>query len=128
MVKQITVAESQQMGALLTGVEKLTPLIGRCQIYEALFLKQEQSEEEGWKTGLKNLTSALTSLYVVMLRFLASATRAYNQGSFSRTLCAILNPAEVIGFLDECQTLEKSVAFEVDNCERLHTRRFQASS
>ena len=128
MLKQITVAESQQMGALLTGVEKLTFLIGRCQIYEALYLKQEQFEEEKWKSGLKNLTSALTNLYAVMLRFLASATRAYNQGSFSRTLCAILNPAEVVGFLDECQTLENSVAFEVDNCERLHTRRFQASS
>lgn len=128
MVKQITVAESQQMGALLTGVEKITPLIGRCQIYEALYLKTEQCEQEDWKSVVKNLTSALTSLYAVMLRFLASAIGAYNQGSFSRTLGAILNPAEVIGFLDKCQTLENSVAIDVDNCERVHTRRIQASS
>ena len=39
-VKQMPVAESQQMGALLIGVEKMTPLIGRCQIYEALYLKR----------------------------------------------------------------------------------------
>ena len=34
----------------------------------------------------------------------------------------------MIGFLDKCQTLENNVAIEVDNCERVHARRFQASS
>lgn len=128
MAKQITVTESQQMGALLTGVEKITPLIGRCQIYEALYLDREQSDQVEWKAALTNLTSALVTLYTAMLSFLASAIRTYNQGTISRTFCAILNPVEVIGFFDKCQTLENTVAIEVDNCERIHTRQIHAGS
>lgn len=128
MIKQMTVAESQQMGALLTGVEKVTSLIARCQIYEALYLEKEQSEQEEWRPVVSNLNSALVTLYATVLSFLASAIRAYNQGIISRTLCTILNPVEVIGFIDKCQTLENNVAVEVDNCERIHTRRIHASS
>ncbi|MCJ1271985.1 hypothetical protein MMC22_011891, partial [Lobaria immixta] len=124
----ITVAESQQMGALLTGVEKITSLIARCQIYEALYLKREGFQQAEWEQAVMTLKSALVSLYATMLRFLGSAIRAYNQGAIIRTLSAILKPAEVIGFLDECQALENNVAIEVDNCERIFTRRFHASS
>ena len=123
MAKQMTVSESQQMGALLTGVEKITSLVGRCEIYEALYLKREFRHER-WKEALLNLTSALVALYAIMLRFLGSAIRAYNQGIISRTLDAILNPSKVIGFLDRCQTLENNVVREVDNCEHI----LQASS
>ena len=111
------------MGALLTGVEKMTSLIGRCQIYEALYLHREQFEEEGWKKAVLNLTSALVALYAIMLNFLGSAIRAYNQNTVTRTLHAILNPAEIIGFLDRCQILENNVVIEVDNCERIDARR-----
>lgn len=45
-----------------------------------------------------------------------------------RTLRATLNLAEVIGFLDKCQTLKNNIAIEVENCERIFTRRIQASS
>lgn len=88
------------MGALLVGVERLTYLICRCQIYENLYLKDEQSQPEEWKEATKNLTSALLTLYASMLTFLANAIRAYNQGAMSRTLHVILNPAEVIDLLD----------------------------
>ena len=121
-------AESQQMGALLAGVEKITSLIGRCQIYEALYLNGEQSDVEEWKQSVKSLTSALVALYVTMLSFLGSAIRAYDQGALTRTLRAIWSPAELTGFLDKCQTLERDVAYDVDNCERMHTRQIQASS
>ena len=124
----MSVTESQQMGALLTGVEKITSLIGRCQIYEILYLGDQQSEQEEWKQAVMNLTSALVALYATMLSFLASAIRAYDQGTIIRTLHAILNPAKAIGFLQECQSLENIVAIEVDNCERMHTRRTQMTS
>lgn len=123
----MTVSESQQMGALLTGVEKITPLIGRCQIYETLYLKNDQSKPE-WMPAVKNLMSALVNLYAALLGFLAGATRFYSQGIISRTLNAILNPAEVIGFINKCQTLENNVAVEVDNCERIHAHQTQANS
>lgn len=127
-MKQITVAETQQMSALFTGVEKITSLISRCQIYEALYLRREQSEQEQWKLAVKVFTSALTNLYATMLSFLASAIRAYKRGTLGRTLSAILNPAEEDSFLDRCQTLENNVAIEVDNCERIHTRQTQTGS
>ena len=117
-VKQVTVVESQQMGALLIGVERITSLIGRCQIYEALYLKRDV-EHENWKKAVLNLTSALVTLYATLLSFIGSAIRAYNQGIISRTLDAILNPSKVIGFLDKCHTLENDVAREVDNCEHV---------
>ena len=122
MLEQMTVAESQQMGALLTGVENMMSLIGRCKIYEALYLKREQLEQEEWKQAVKSLTSALVALYAAMLSFLASAIRAYNRGTVGRTFNAIFNPSELISFLDKCQSLEYNVAREVENCERLHAR------
>lgn len=106
----------------------MSSLIGRCQIYEALYLSGEQSEKEEWKQAARNLTSGLVALYTAMLSFLGSAIRTYNQSAIVRTLCAILNVAEVTGFLSNCQTLEKAVAIEADNCERVHTHRIQASS
>ena len=125
--KQIAMVESQQMGALLTGVERISLLIGRCQIYEDLFLNVEQPEEK-WKPAMTSLASALVALYAAMLSFLASAIRIYNQNPVSRTLHVILNPAEVIGFLDKCQVLENNVAIEVNNFERIQTRQNQATS
>lgn len=106
----------------------MAPLIGRCQIYEVLYLKTQLSENEEWKSAATNLTSALVPLYATILGFLASAIRAYNQSLISRTLYAILNPAEVTGFLEKCQALESNVAIEVDNCDRIHTRQIQAHS
>ena len=118
-IKQMTVAESQQMGALLTAVEEITSLIGRYQIYEALYLKREHSDQEPWKQPVVNLTSALLALYSTMLSFMGSAIRAYDQGTITRTLHAIMNPAQVIGFLDKCQALENDVVREVENCEHI---------
>lgn len=123
----MAVAESQQMAALLTGVERITPLIGRCQIYEGLYLMEEQSEQESKQAAI-NLTSALVRLYATVLSFLGRAIRAYNQGSIIRTLSSILDPGKVIDFLEKIQALEDTVIIEVDNCERIHTRRMQASS
>lgn len=124
---QITVAESQQMGALLIGIEKIAPIISRCQIYETLYLNGMQSEQEEWKAATASLTLALVGLYATMLRFLARAIRTYNQGTTSRALHATLSPAEV-GFLDKIQSLENKIAIEADICGRIHTRQGQASS
>ena len=127
-VKQMTVAESQQMGALLTGVEKITFLIGRCQIYETFYLKGEQSEQGEWTQAVMSLSSALVTLYATMLSFLGSAIRTYDRCTLSRTLDAILNPTEAAGFLNKYQSLENEVVCEVDNCERIHARRVQTGS
>lgn len=53
MAEQMAVAQSQQMGVLLIGVEKLTPLISRFQICKALHLQEQQSEQENWEQAVK---------------------------------------------------------------------------
>lgn len=56
----MAVAERQQMVGLLTGVERITLLIVRCQMYEDLYLMEEQSKRELKQTVI-NLTSALVT-------------------------------------------------------------------
>ena len=56
------------MVGLLTAVEKFILLIVRCQIYEGLSLMEEQSEQESRQTvSIINLTSALVTLYAIIL-------------------------------------------------------------
>jgi hypothetical protein len=115
-LEEMAVAESQQMGALLIGVEKVTYLISRCKIYEILYLHDKQSGLE-----VKNLELALVELYAAMLQFLAKANRLYKNFS-TRLLHGILNPDEVVGFVKRCEDLETRVDFEVGNCERTYSR------
>ena len=116
------------MGALLTGVERITFLISRCQIFEAFYLGREQFDQEDWKQAVVNLTSALVTLYAAMLTFLGSAIRAYNQSAIIRTLCAIWDSNEVTAFLDKCQELEDKVTLAVGDCDRIYTHHIQAST
>jgi ankyrin repeat domain-containing protein 50 len=123
----MAVAESQQMGALLIGVEKVTYLASRCKIYEILYLYNKQSGQAA--TNLKpavtnperavaNLESALVTLYAAVLRFLATTNRLYDKSFGTRAIHSILSPDQVVKFVDECQKLETRVDIEANNCER----------
>jgi ankyrin repeat domain-containing protein 50 len=134
-LKKMAVAESQQMGALLIGVEKVTYLTNRCKVYETIYLHDKQSGQavtdlkpamknpESAVTNLElavaNLKSALVTLYAAMLRFLATANRLYEKSFGTRAIHGILNPDEVASFVDECQKLETRVDIEASNCERI---------
>jgi hypothetical protein len=50
-LKKMAVAESQQMGALLIGVEKVTYLTNRCKVYETIYLHDKQSGQAGMYQG-----------------------------------------------------------------------------
>jgi ankyrin repeat domain-containing protein 50 len=130
----MAVAESQQMGALLIGVERVTYLISRCRIYEILYLYSKQSgqavahlelAETSVELAVANLKSALVVLYAAMLRFLAMAIRLCEKSPGKRAIHGILNPDQVVSFVQECQTLETRVDNEASNCERTcsHTTR-----
>jgi len=118
--KKMAVAESQQMGALLIGVEKVTYLTSRCKIYEILYLHNKQSGQAATnlKPAVTNLESALVTLYAAVLRFLATTNRLYDKSFGTRAIHSILNPDEVVKFVDECQKLETRVDIEANNCER----------
>jgi ankyrin repeat domain-containing protein 50 len=137
-LKKIAVAESQQMGALLIGVEKATYLTNRCKIYEILYLHGKRSgqvvtglgpAETNPEPAMKNLESAVTHLesalvtmYAAILRFLSTASRIYDKSFGARAIHSILNPEEVVNFVDECRGLETRVDIEAGNCERTYSR------
>src|SRR5439155_20645018 len=94
-LKKMAVVESQQMGALLIGVEKVTYLINRCKIYEILYLRGEQPGQavmdmeppmKNPESAAANLESALVTLYAAMLRFLSTANRLYDKSFGSRII------------------------------------------
>jgi hypothetical protein len=121
----MAVAESQQMGALLIGAEKVTYLINRCKIYEILYLHDKQPRPVvldnlvSEKLALDNLKVALVELYAVILQFLAKANRLYESFS-TRVLHGIMDTDEVVGFSNKCEKLETRVDIEAGNCDRLY--------
>jgi hypothetical protein len=123
-LKKMTVAESQQMGALLIGVEKVTYLINRCKIYEILCLRDNQFGQTvaDLEPAVANLESALVTLYATILRFLSMANQLYDKSFGTRAIHGILNPDEVVNFVDECRRLETQVDIEASNCERTYNR------
>jgi ankyrin repeat domain-containing protein 50 len=145
ILEKMTVAESQQMGALLIGVEKVTYLINRCKIYEILYLRDKRSGQAvtdlepaetnpdpatknpesavmNLEPAVANLESALVTLYATMLRFLSTANQLYDKNVAARAIHGILNPDKVVSFVDECRSLERRVDIEAGNCERTYSR------
>ena len=115
----MAVGESELMAALLVGGEKVTQLINRCTIYELLYLSSEVSGPS--TLAMENLTTALTALYLVVLRFLARAKNLYDKGSVSRTLGSVLG-SKVLKFVDSCKDLETQVDTEARILDRIQDR------
>jgi len=108
----VAVAEKEQMAALLAGLEKVANLISRCSVYEALFLQHTHKGQ-----AAVNLEKGLISLYVAMLRFIATACKLYSNTTASRMLRGALNLEKVTGFVSKCEGLEKTVDIEAHICE-----------
>ena len=111
--------ESELMAALLIGGEKVTQLINRCTIYELLYLPLDVSGP--FKLAMENLKTALTDLYLAVLRFLARAKKEYDKGSVSRTLGSVLH-SKVLEFVESCKDLETQVDTEARNLDRIQDR------
>jgi hypothetical protein len=134
-VEKTAVAESQQMGALLIGIEKVTYLLNRCKVYEILYLNDRQAATDlepvmenpepvvmNLEPAAAHLKLALVTLYAAILRFLSTASRLYDKSFGARAIHGILNPDEVVSFVDEFQRLETRVDIEASNCERTFSR------
>lgn len=117
MLAKTVVAESQQIGALLVGLDTMTNLINRCKIYEILYLNDGEAGQ-----AFSNLEMALVKLYAAMLRFLASANVLYDSNTGVRILRAMLEPNKVEGFVDMCEKLQAHVDAEANNCGHTHSR------
>lgn len=108
---------SQQMSAILFGVEKVASIISRCKIYELLYLDSKSSEQ-----AMKNLESALLAAYTLILLFLATVYRLYQKNSTTRALHGILNPDKIASFVEKCEKNERRIESEARNCESIYIR------
>jgi hypothetical protein len=113
-VNQAAVAEHKQTGALLVGIEKVSHLVSRCNVYEALYRANMQGV-----AALSDLQRSLVRLYTLILQFLATAIALLAKRGSRRLVHAILNPDEVEKFLEDVQKLEHSLEADVSNCERV---------
>lgn len=115
--------ESQQMGALLLGLDRALYVIDRCKVYEMLYPRDPHATE-----AINNFESALTELYVLILQFLSKAIELYDKNTATRALNAFWDPNDVADFEKRCQNIETRVDIEAQNCERLYNRIERAES
>jgi hypothetical protein len=84
------------MGSILVGIEKATNIIGRCAIYEELYLASTASTPAG-----ETLEKHLLSLYASILRFLGRGKEYYGKRTAGIYLLANLS-----GLIDDIQQFE----------------------
>ncbi|PGH14627.1 hypothetical protein AJ79_02962 [Helicocarpus griseus UAMH5409] len=111
---QAAVAESEQMGALLVAVEKVTYLVNRCAVYESLYPSGVTPQN-----ALQNFHVALVEIYAATLRLIALSHTLLCKSTPTRALHALVNPQEVLESVKECEDLERRVEIEAQNCERI---------
>lgn len=109
--------ESEQMGALLIGVEKITYIINRCKIYEILY-----GQEIPPGRASENLQSALVALYSTILHFVACANRLYGKNTAVRSVYALFNSDILNKFITDLHEREIRVENEAHNCDRMNTQ------
>jgi ankyrin repeat domain-containing protein 50 len=123
MLEKTVVADSQQMGALLIGLDTITNFINRCRIYEILYLSNRHAEKAGQVSqSCLNLEVALVKLYAAMLQFLTSSNVLYDSNVGVRVVRALLEPNKVADFVGTCEKLQSNVDLEANNCDNTHSR------
>ena len=110
-------AEHEQMGALLTMIEKVTYLLNRCAIYESLYVTGNTPKEV-----LSNFHTALVELYATILQSIALAYHLFDRTTTIRTIYAITHSGKVSRHLEKYPALEERVEIEAQNCERKRSR------
>jgi hypothetical protein len=78
-ILQIVVADEENMGAVLIGIETVTKLLVRCTVYEELYLKPDPK-----LSNHSNLEETLLGLYAAVLECLAEAKRYLQKSSASK--------------------------------------------
>ena len=125
---QVSINDSEQMGALLAGLEKVAYLLSRCKVYELLYLQGKPSDQEDSTWALDNLKETMVSLYAAVLRFLAKAIMLYDKRTLSRTFHGTFRPLEIANILKEFQSLEDRLGLDTSSCERVCTRNLHQNS
>jgi hypothetical protein len=105
------------MEALLVGVEKVTHLVTRCNMYEALFRVSLRDAD-----FLTSRERSLVGLYVVILEYLSTANKVFDVSTVRRLCHAMLNPHEVQAFVTCCEKTQALLDTNASICERIFRR------
>jgi hypothetical protein len=105
------------MATLLMGLEKVMYVMSRCRIYEKLYIV-----ESAPSPAVDNLISALIATYSVILAFLSKAAKVYNQNTPTRAIVSLWSKDETTEFGSKCESLERRLDSEAQNCEACATR------
>ena len=112
-VSQIATTARNEMASLLQGTETVLYIMNRLKAY----LEYLQKVPNGVQRS--NFQAALESMYALVLRFLASAIRIYQEGGISRTLRAVWRVDEIVNFSKESESTASRVEVEAQNCDRV---------
>lgn len=117
LTAQAATSESQLMGSLLVGLDRVLYLLNRCKVYELRY-----PYDIAIDAAYQNFLAGLVDLDALILQFLVTAIRVYEKNTARRTFEAFWSP-DCIGDFDACfQAGIARVDIEAQNCERLYSQ------
>ncbi|KAF8416300.1 hypothetical protein EV426DRAFT_686871, partial [Tirmania nivea] len=106
---KICLAEEETKDIILIGLEKITPLINRCTLYELFYLHVDN-------TVSQNLEKSILRLYIAILKFLAKAIQSANCFTENRVK-AVFTTEDISDDLRKIEDLGRTVALNADATE-----------
>jgi NACHT domain len=112
---QAVLSESQQIAALLMGVQTALYMINRLKAYlEFLAFLRDRPKTQ----PRANFETALIDFSGHTLQFLARAIQMYEKGGLSCAFAAFWKPEEIQNFESDCDKIAARVEIEASNCDR----------
>ncbi|RPB27796.1 hypothetical protein L211DRAFT_802387 [Terfezia boudieri ATCC MYA-4762] len=109
----LVVGQQEKLAAAIVGMERVSVLIGRCAIYEQLYLTDDPPKNA--KEATENLRQALLSLYTAILLALCRFIRVF-QGNLIDKLKIPESTLAEISAIDEPESAVNSAVAAVENC------------
>ncbi|KAF8417649.1 ankyrin repeat-containing domain protein [Tirmania nivea] len=117
----LAVAEREKLAAAIVGMERIAVLIGRCAIYEQLYLTSNIPENA--KEATENLRRGLVTLYTAILLALCRLIRVF-KGKFIDKLKTSESTLAEIMAIDGPESAVSLTVIAVENCYSSATREY----
>ncbi|KAF8427603.1 ankyrin repeat-containing domain protein [Terfezia claveryi] len=109
----LVVGQQEKMAAAIVGMERVSVLIGRCAIYEQLYLTDGTPKNA--KEATENLRQRLLTLYTAILQALCRFIRVFQGKSIDKFKTSESTLAE-ISAIGEPESAVNSAVVAVENC------------
>ncbi|KAF8247054.1 hypothetical protein K440DRAFT_661671 [Wilcoxina mikolae CBS 423.85] len=113
----VVLSDTQNTGAVLIGIEKITHLMPRCAIYENLYIRVNPQPH-----NVKAIERALIELYASILVFLVWSRRHFDQNLAFRTVRGIFATETAQSLLDSIDTHDGTVRKEANLADAEYQR------